>query len=54
MYRAYSKDPVLNAAENGAHQLKSGLWSQPNPVAPWLFRKQPKAPAKSVAPKVAN
>jgi micrococcal nuclease len=41
MYRAYSKDPVLNAAENGAHQLRSGLWAQPNPIPPWLFRKQP-------------
>lgn len=37
-YKQYSSDSVLAAAEDAARELKRGLWSIPNPVAPWDFR----------------
>ena len=38
-YKAYANDPKLGYLENDARRLERGLWSQPNPVAPWDFRK---------------
>ena len=34
----YNKDPELEKLEVKARAAKLGLWSQPNPVAPWDFR----------------
>ena len=38
-YKAYANDPQLGYLENDARRLERGLWSQPNPIAPWDFRK---------------
>ena len=39
-WRASSRtpDPDLEAAEADAQYAKRGLWSDPNPVAPWTYR----------------
>jgi micrococcal nuclease len=39
-YREYApRDVILNRAEVSAKRAHVGLWSQPNPVAPWDWRK---------------
>ena len=38
-FKKYSKSIEHGAAENKAKLDKKGLWSQPNPVAPWNYRK---------------
>jgi micrococcal nuclease len=38
-YRKYSKSPELSKAEAEAKASKKGLWADPNPTAPWDFRK---------------
>lgn len=38
-YKKYSSDPVLAEAEAQARKAKTGLWSMPNPVPPWDWRK---------------
>ncbi len=38
-YKAYSKDKVLADMEILARHEAVGLWVQPNPIAPWDFRK---------------
>ncbi|MHC2990731.1 SNase-like nuclease [Pontibacter sp. HJ8] len=43
-YKAYSKDKNLENLEADARRFKRGLWQDPNPVAPWDFRKQKPAP----------
>ncbi len=37
-YRKYSKDTSLGSLESGAQAARRGLWSDPNPVAPWDWR----------------
>ena len=39
-YTAYSKDRKLADLEADARRFKRGLWQDPNPVAPWDFRKE--------------
>lgn len=39
VYRRYSQDPVLLQQELQAKTRKAGLWADPAPIAPWLFRK---------------
>ena len=34
-----TKDPELINAETIARSQKLGLWSDPNPIPPWIFRK---------------
>jgi Micrococcal nuclease (thermonuclease) homologs len=42
-YRAYAKkDTALRDAESAAREARRGLWSDPNPVPPWDWRKQQK------------
>lgn len=41
-YKHYSKDPQLAAAETNARASNVGLWVDPNPIAPWEFRKKRK------------
>jgi micrococcal nuclease len=38
-YKAYSKDVNLANAEVDARRFKRGLWQDPDPVAPWDYRK---------------
>lgn len=40
VYERYSKDPALLALQARAQKEKTGLWSDPNPVPPWEFRRQ--------------
>jgi endonuclease YncB( thermonuclease family) len=37
-YKQYNKDSELARLETVAKEKKLGLWSQPNPIAPWDFR----------------
>lgn len=39
VYRHYSKDPDLLKAEAQSKEQKIGLWSHPNPVPPWEYRR---------------
>jgi len=39
-YRQYSDDPLLTALEMEARAAKKGLWSEPDQIAPWEWRKQ--------------
>jgi endonuclease YncB( thermonuclease family) len=41
-YKQYSKDPVLAALEVKARLDKKGLWSDPKPIPPWDYRRQPR------------
>jgi micrococcal nuclease len=48
-YRQYApKDRELERLESEARTAKRGLWSQPNPVAPWEWRKPKADPLGSV------
>lgn len=43
-YSDYAKKARdLQAAESDARQAKRGVWSEPEPVAPWLFRRNARA-----------
>lgn len=46
-YKQYSTDPELDRLEREARAAKRGLWSDPNPVEPWNYRKRPKPKAAS-------
>jgi len=39
-YRRYSDDPTLERLEREARAARRGLWADPNPVAPWDFRRE--------------
>lgn len=39
-HKAYSRDPNLIALERAARQRGLGLWSQPDPVPPWVWKRQ--------------
>lgn len=48
-FKKYNSDELLRVAENVARIEQRGLWSDPNPVPPWDFRKQKKQnPIKKV------
>ena len=38
-YKQYSKDAALAKAETDAKEAKKGLWADPNPTAPWDYRR---------------
>ncbi len=38
-YTQYSNDRAMDAAEQAARAAHRGLWSQPNPVPPWVYRR---------------
>ena len=40
VYVKYNKDAALPALEQSARASKVGLWSDDNPIAPWVFRKK--------------
>lgn len=39
-YKYFNKDPEMAKLESEAKKAKIGLWSQPNPIAPWDFRRK--------------
>ncbi len=39
-YVQYSKSPELAAAEKRARAARRGLWADPHPIAPWLYRNE--------------
>lgn len=39
-YKQYSNSRVLAGLETQAKARRLGLWSQPNPVEPWVFRRK--------------
>jgi micrococcal nuclease len=39
-YKQYNKDEEFAKLEQEARKKKIGLWSHPNPVAPWDFRRK--------------
>lgn len=41
-YKKYSQDKELAAAEELARKFQTGVWKDPNPIAPWDFRKTQK------------
>ncbi len=41
-YKKYSDSANFQKLENIARENKIGLWSMPNPIAPWKFRKTKK------------
>jgi micrococcal nuclease len=45
VYRQYNRDAALPAIETMARLSRAGLWAEPRPLEPWLFRKQRKAKA---------
>jgi endonuclease YncB( thermonuclease family) len=60
-YTQYSADRNLDAAEQSARVARRGLWSQSNPVPPWVYRRprpgiaptpKPAAPALRTAPRL--
>ena len=53
-YTAYSKDKTLANLEADARRFKRGLWQDPNPVAPWDFRKQRGNKSSTTAASTSN
>lgn len=47
-YRQYSNDKELEQLEQEARLSKRGLWSDPNPVAPWEWRHNPSTAGNSI------
>lgn len=41
-FRKYSDDQTIGELEDEARQARRGLWIDPNPVAPWEWRKERK------------
>lgn len=41
-YRDYSQNSQLEKLERQARQAKRGLWSQKDPIPPWVFRRKQK------------
>ena len=40
VYRKYSRNPRLYALEDEARLARQGLWADPEPVEPWVWRKR--------------
>lgn len=46
-YKKYSNDPILAELEEIAKFTNAGLWADPNPTAPWDWRKSKKISSES-------
>ncbi len=53
-YKQYSDDPVLAVAEVVAREKKVGVWSLPNPTAPWDHRRGIGTPVATTGPYHGN
>jgi len=42
--KQHGSDKTLKKAQKKAKKNKKGLWSKPNPVAPWIYKKTQKNP----------
>lgn len=42
VYSRYNQDPKLPSIEKEARFQRAGLWADPNPEAPWDFRRKPR------------
>lgn len=40
VFRRYASDPMLLAHEDEARRARRGLWRDPHPVAPWVWRQR--------------
>lgn len=40
VYQRYSKNPEIADIETAAKSAKIGLWSDADPIEPWIFRRQ--------------
>jgi endonuclease YncB( thermonuclease family) len=38
--KKHSSDPILGRVEDQARKQKIGLWSMPNPIPPWEYRRK--------------
>lgn len=43
VYKKYARDPSLLTFENRARFSRTGLWSENNPIPPWMFRRSAKS-----------
>ncbi len=41
-YKKYSQNPIYEKLELEARKNRVGLWKEPNPTAPWLWREKKK------------
>ena len=51
-YVQYGKDSAYRNAEASARSNRTGLWSEPNPVPPWAFRRGQKSSAAKQSPAI--
>ena len=49
VYEKYASDPAYFAAERAAKSGRVGLWDQPTPTPPWVFRHPDRAATKTPA-----
>lgn len=49
VYEKYANDPAYFAAERAAKSGRVGLWNQPNPTPPWVFRHPDRAATTTTA-----
>jgi micrococcal nuclease len=47
-YVRYDKPGEFSAAELEAREHRRGLWADPQPVAPWKFRREKRSAAGSI------
>jgi len=53
-YKQYSRDPALAKLEFEARSQKRGLWAEPDPVAPWEWRRQKRSGKSSKVKNVST
>jgi hypothetical protein len=54
VYVKYASEPAYFAAERAAKSGRVGLWNQPNPTPPWVYRHPDRATAPAKPPALAR